>query len=135
MSNLSSLPQIADKFDTDSAEHLVVIGYPANKPALPDLIFWSCWPNDPVCWITYPYIDALRDDYLAEPMAEFLEFHLQHQQLDMISDAFGLFINPRGQAFRHLVCSFLKTQAGRDLFVENEAEANSKPAEFTSAPG
>ncbi len=117
------LPQIADKFDTASAEHLVVIGYPRNQAALPELIFWSCWPNDPVCWITHPYIAALRDDYLAEPMAEFLEFHLQHQQLDMVGDAFALFINPRGQLFRERVLALMTSLAGRALFADPRYQA------------
>ena len=83
---------IKDKFDTEGAEHLVIIGYPENKQFLPDLIFWSCVPNDPVCWITYPYISSLRDEIFAEAMASFITFHLSVNQMDMIETACAFFV-------------------------------------------
>lgn len=112
-----SVPEIKDKFDTDSAEQLVLIGYPENAERLPDLIFWSCWPNDPVCWITHPYIYSLRDEILAPPMAEFLEFNLAQAQNNLIEDAFWLFINERGEHFRTLVRSHVKSPEGNALFM------------------
>ncbi|WP_166839224.1 hypothetical protein [Rheinheimera pleomorphica] len=84
--------EIKDKFDTDAAEHLVIIGYPDNKEYLPDLVFWSCFPNDPVCWITYPYINSLKDEILAEAMAKFMTFHLGIGQEDMVETACAFFI-------------------------------------------
>ncbi|MCP4322304.1 MAG: hypothetical protein GY787_10735 [Alteromonadales bacterium] len=86
------LQGINDKFDTDGAENLVIIGYPENEDHLPDLIFWSCFPNDPVCWITYPYIKILRDDVMASAMSKFIEFHLGKGQVKIVEEAFDIFI-------------------------------------------
>jgi len=118
------LPEIKDKFDSDSAEQLVLIGYPENAERLSDLIFWSCWPNDPVCRITHPYIYSLRDEILAPPMAEFLEFHLAQKQTSLIADVFGLFINERGEQFRSLVRSYVKNQECNELFLLEEYSIN-----------
>jgi len=83
---------IKDKFDTDGAEHLVLIGYPENKEYLTDLIAWSCFPNDPVAWILYPYVSVLKDDIMAAAMAEFMEFHFEKNQEDMVEQAAAMFI-------------------------------------------
>jgi len=112
-----SPPEITDKFDTDGAERLVLMGYPENTGKLSELIFWSCWPNDPVCWVTFPYIYSLRDEILAPPMAEFLEFNLSQGQNDLITDVFWLFINERGEQFRTLVRSHVKSPECNALFM------------------
>jgi len=116
----SKLPQIKDKFDTDSAEHLVIVGYPENKDVLSDLIFWSCFPNDPVCWVTHPYVASLRSKILAPAIAKFLEFNLINEQHELISDAFLLFINERGEPFRDLICRDIQNDRVQDLFRREE---------------
>ena len=117
---MKELPRIEDKFNVESASELVVIGYPENKEMLVELIFWSCFPNDPVCWVTYRYIDSLRDDYLAPEMAKFLEFHYEANQLDLVSNVFNQFINERGLDFRELVLSFVTVEKVRELFTWKE---------------
>ena len=115
-----SLPEIEDKFDIENAEKLIEIGYPANKEVLVELISWSCFPNDPVCFATFPYIESLADEILAPSLAEFLEFHLSCEQNEMVDHAFWLFINKRGEKFRNLVFSFIKSDESRVLFTLNE---------------
>jgi hypothetical protein len=112
------LPQIKDKFDTESAEHLVLVGFPTNASCLPELISWSCFPNDPVCWITYPYISSLRNEILAPAMADFLEFHVGAGQYDLIFDAFSHFINDRGVPFRKMVEEILQSDEAKSLFLD-----------------
>jgi len=115
-----SLPEIEDKFDVENAEKLIAIGYPANKERLVEFISWSCFPNDPVCFVTFPYIESLADDILASSMAEFLEFHLGCEQNEMVGHAFWLFINKRGEKFRDLVASFMKNDESRVLFIQKK---------------
>jgi len=95
-----SLQSIRDKFDTDNAEHLVLIGYPHNAGFLQELIFWSCFPNDPVCWITYPYVSVLRDDILLPELVAFVQFNIEKQQADLADTALAMFADERGQPFR-----------------------------------
>ncbi|MFC3679674.1 hypothetical protein [Bacterioplanoides pacificum] len=95
-----SLQSIRDKFDTDNAEHLVLIGYPLNAGFLQELIFWSCFPNDPVCWITYPYVSVLRDDILLPELVAFVQFNIEQQQADLADTALAMFADERGQSFR-----------------------------------
>lgn len=80
--------EIEDQFDVDSAEKLVALGYPDNKESLADLLFWSCFPNDPVAWITAPYILSLKTEELAPALAAFIEFHLRANQRELIDDVF-----------------------------------------------
>ncbi|WP_444944497.1 hypothetical protein ACJJIK_06155 [Microbulbifer sp. ZKSA006] len=112
------LPKIKDKFDTGSAEHIVIIGYPENADFLPELISWSCFPNDPVCWVTYPYISSLRNEILAPAMADFLDFHATAEQYDMIFTAFDHFINERGESFRELIKEYLQNDEAKKLFSD-----------------
>jgi hypothetical protein len=114
------LPTIKDKFDTEGAGDLVLIGYPENKSALSELIFWSCFPNDPVCHVTHPYVASLRDEVLAPALAEFLDFHLDAKQLDLVSDAFWLFINERGESFRTAIASLCLNINTKALFKATE---------------
>jgi len=114
------LPEIEDKFDVENVEKLIEIGYPANKDMLVELISWSCFPNDLVCFATFPYIESLNDDELAPSMAEFLEFHLGCDQNEMVDHAFWLFINKRGEKFRKLVFSFIKKDEAKALFSQNK---------------
>ncbi len=112
----SELPTIKDKMDTDSAAEIVAVGYPDNKSALEELIFWSCFPNDLVCWVTFPYISSLRDEVLAPAMAAFIEFHHSHGQTDLVSDVFWLFINERGEAFRSRILSYMEDRDSQAYF-------------------
>lgn len=113
-------PSIADKFDTDSAAQLVALGYPANADTLDELIFWSCFPNDPVCHITHPYIQSLPNEALVEPLLDFLQYNLEVGQTDLVVDAFWLFINPRGEAFRQQIRQAAGDEAIRALFDDPE---------------
>lgn len=112
------LPSIKDKFDVDSASEIVVIGYPENQSALTELISWSCFPNDPVCFVTFPYIASLRNEVLAPALAEFLDFHVEHAQMDLVADAFWLFINERGATFRSSIAALCKQTNTKTLFDE-----------------
>ena len=114
------LPKIKDKFDVKNAEKLIEIGYPTNKSVLVELISWSCFPNDLVCFATFPYIESLDDDQLAPSMAEFLEFHLNCGQNEMIAHVFWLFINKRGEKFRKLVRSLLEKDEAKALFSQHK---------------
>ena len=114
------LPNIKDKFDTESAETLVVVGYPNNKDHIEELIFWSCFINDPVTWIAYPYISTLRDDILAPNLATFLEFNIEKNQPELIEFAFEEFINKRGQSFRDLILSKTQSEKVKELFEMEE---------------
>lgn len=114
------LPSIADKFDTDSAEQLVALGYPANADALDELIFWSCFPNDPVCHVTHPYIQSLPNEALVPPLLDFLQYNLEVGQTDLVVDAFWLFINPRGEAFRQQIKQATADEAIHALFDDPE---------------
>jgi hypothetical protein len=115
---MSSNPiQIKDKFDTESAERIVHIGYPKNADYITDMLFWCCFPNDPVFQVTYPYINSLSDSILSAHLPEFLEFHLLNKQERMIEDIFDLFINFRGKKFRELVLSLCETKDLQDLFT------------------
>lgn len=111
-----TLPDIKDKMDVDSAAEIVSIGYPDNEDELETLIFWSCFPNDPVCWATFPYISSLRDEFLAPAMAKFIEFNLSHRQMELVSDVFWLFINERGEAFRSRILSMMEDEDAKALF-------------------
>lgn len=111
------LPQIKNKMDWESAAEIVAIGWPANDGALEELLAWSCFPNDLVCWVTYPYISSLRDAVLAPAMARFLAFHHNHGQDDLVTDAFWLFINDRGETFRALILAQLTDPSTRALFA------------------
>jgi hypothetical protein len=113
-----NLPEIKDKFDTESAEHIVLVGFPRNADCLPELISWSCFPNDPVCWITYPYISSLRNEVLAPAMAKFLEFQVEVGQYDLIYDAFSCFINEREEPFRKLIEKYLQSDEAKSLFSD-----------------
>ena len=112
----SELPRIEDKMDVESAVETLAIGYPNNQDALEDLIFWSCFPNDPVCRATFPYVHSLRDEVLAPAMAKFIEFHHNHQQTELVTDAFWLFINERGEGFRSQVLACVSDAEVRALF-------------------
>ncbi|MBU1310826.1 MAG: hypothetical protein KKE30_14990 [Gammaproteobacteria bacterium] len=109
--------EIKDKFDTDAAEHLVIIGYPENKKYLPDLVFWSCFPNDPVCWITYPYINSLKDEILAEAMAVFMKFNLGIGQEDMVETACAFFIFEERCDLIPMIISLADCQKVREWFA------------------
>ena len=115
-----TLPTIKDKFDVESASEIVVIGYPENQPALTELISWSCFPNDPVCHVTFPYIASLRNEILGPALAEFLDFHVTHAQLDLVSDAFWLFINERGAAFRGSIEGLCQQVSTKALFNDTK---------------
>jgi hypothetical protein len=109
--------RVKDKFDIESAEQIVRMGYPKNADYISDMIFWSCFPNDPVFRVFYPYVESLPDSILASHLPEFLEFHLSKNQETLIDDVFNIFINHRGQSFRDLVSSACKTKALQRLFT------------------
>jgi hypothetical protein len=102
--------RVKDKFDIESAEKIVRMGYPKNADYISDMIFWSCFP-DPVSRVFYPYVESLPDSILATHLPEFLEFHLSKNQETLIDDVFAMIINHRGQSFRDLVLSACKTEA------------------------
>ena len=105
---------IKDKFDTESAQKIVDMGYPSNKKMLDDLIFWSCFPNDPVCHITYPFLATLKDDDIALPIIEFLEFNIDSNQMELIENAFLILVKTRGENFIKL----LHTKANSERISE-----------------
>jgi hypothetical protein len=109
--------RVKDKFDIESAEQIVRMGYPKNAEYISDMIFWSCFPNDPVFRVFYPYVESLSDSILATHLPEFLEFHLSKNQETLIGDVFDMFINHRGQNFRDLVLSACKNKEVQKLFT------------------
>lgn len=115
MNDSKDLPTIKDKFDTDSAEKIISAGYPANKDHLVELIFWT-FPNDPVTFLTFPYLLSLSDEILAEPIAIFLEDNIELKQEQLIENVFEFFINPRGQEMRDIILSKSKNEKVRALF-------------------
>lgn len=101
----TKLPVIKDKFDTQNAQKLVKLGYPKNKKALVDLICWSCFPNDPVCHVTYPFIEKLSNAGLARGFIDFVKFSITSKQEWLIKEAFSIFIKPRGETFFYFILS------------------------------
>lgn len=120
---MSKFITIKDKFDTESAKRIVDMGYPNNKEYLHDIIFWSCFPNDPVCHITYPFLSSLSDEELAGQVAEFLELNLE-PDTKLIENVFYTIINPRGEKFRKLIVEQAHDQKVKDLFGETELMIN-----------
>jgi len=97
------LTGIKDKFDTKTAEQLVLVGYPKNKDHLCDMLFWSCFPNDPVCWITYPYMQILRDEILVETLESFIKFHLGNSQEKLVQIACEEFLSDERESLIPLI--------------------------------
>ena len=93
---------IKNKHDTDTVQKIVDLGYAANKKYISDLIFWSCFPNDPVCQVAYPYIASLSDEILATSIIDFLDDNLE-QNTQIIDSVFQIIINPRGLDFSRLL--------------------------------
>ena len=56
---MSNLPTIRDKFDVETAERLVALGYPAVAPALPALLEWIQDMNWPVASTLAPFLAAI----------------------------------------------------------------------------
>jgi len=118
---MSSTPiQIKDKFDTESAQLIVNLGYPKNADHMVDMLFWCCFPNDPVSHVIYPFINSLSDSILSIHIPEFLEFYLSNKEEKMIEDIFEIFINFRGKKFRELVLSNCKTKDLQELFTREK---------------
>jgi hypothetical protein len=114
------IPKIKDKYDVVSAEQIVQAELPVSNEQIEDLIFWSCFA-DPVSKITTPYIHSLSDTELADPMANFVRFHLMKNQVTIVRDAFNFFIEPRGESFRLLVVSKLNDSENKH-FLEVVSE-------------
>ncbi len=112
------LKEIENQFDTENAEKIVTSGYPKNKKFLVDLIFWSCFPNDPVCLIIYPYVSSLDDEILAPAMAEFISFHLANNQEELVDIALDMFVNERVPRFKKLIISSTEDDLVKEILAK-----------------
>ena len=101
-----------DQFDTDAAEHLVLIGYPSNKAYLAEMITWSCFPNDPVCFTFLPYVSVLKDEILIPAMEEHLRFHLANNQESLADTAYYVFIDGERE---HIIADIIKLTTCNNL--------------------
>lgn len=53
---------IKDKFDTESVEKIIAVGYPENSEFLDDMLEWTADPNWPVSLPIFKYFIRLRKD-------------------------------------------------------------------------